>query len=107
MRIILDECVPHSLKHELSSHDVHTVPEMGWSGKKNGELLALMILQHIELFVTVDQNLSYQQNLRAANLAVIVLIAPSYRIADLLPLMSSVHAAVATIQPGDLVEIQA
>jgi PIN domain-containing protein len=106
MRILLDECVPRPLKKELTSHDVHTVPEMGWSGKKNGELLALMVPQGIEVFVTVDQNLSYQQNLRAANVAVIVLIAPSNRLTDLLPLMPSVHSALTTIQPGDLVEVR-
>jgi hypothetical protein len=79
---------------------------MGWSGKKNGEVLALMIPHGFEVFLTVDQNLSYQQNLRAANLAVIVLIVRSNRLADLLPLMPSVHAALTTIQPGDLVEIR-
>lgn len=106
MRILLDECVPRPLKREFASHDAHTVPEMGWSGKKNGELLALMGPQCFEVFVTVDQNLSYQQNLRAANLAVIVLAAPSNRVIDLLPLMPSVHAALAAIKPGDLVEIR-
>ena len=106
MRILLDECVPRPLKRELANHDVHTVPEMGWSGKKNGELLALMVPQGFEVFLTVDQNLSYQQNLRAAKLAVIVLIARSNRLADLLPLMPSVHAALTTIQPGDLVEVR-
>ena len=42
MRILLDECVPRRLRGELPGHDVQTVPELGWSGKKNGELLALM-----------------------------------------------------------------
>ena len=42
MRILLDECVPRRLRRELPGHDVGSVPEMGWSGKKNGELLALM-----------------------------------------------------------------
>lgn len=79
---------------------------MGWAGKKNGELLALMAPQGFEAFVTVDQNLSYQQNLRAAQVVVLVLIAASNRLADLLPLMPSVHAALATIQPGDLVEVR-
>lgn len=104
--MLLDECVPRSLKRELATHDVHTVAEMGWSGKKNGELLTLMVPQGFEVFVTVDQNLSYQQNLRAANIAVIVLIALSNRRADLLPLMPAMHSALTTIQPGDLVEIR-
>ncbi len=107
MRILLDECVPRPLKRELAGHDVHTVPDMGWSGKKNGELLQLLVADNFEVFLTVDQNLSYQQNLRAASVAVVVLVAPSNRLADLQPLMPSVHADLATIQPGDLVEVRA
>jgi hypothetical protein len=42
MRILLDECVPRPLKRELTDYEVRTVVEMGWSGKKNGELLRLM-----------------------------------------------------------------
>ena len=42
MRILLDECVPRKLRQELPGHDVRTVPGMGWAGKRNGELLALM-----------------------------------------------------------------
>ncbi len=39
MRILLDECVPKPLKRELADYEIHTVVEMGWSGKKNGALL--------------------------------------------------------------------
>ncbi|HUF42158.1 MAG TPA: DUF5615 family PIN-like protein, partial [Verrucomicrobiae bacterium] len=41
MRVLLDECVPRRLKSELPGHDVRTVPEVGWSGTKNGPLLRL------------------------------------------------------------------
>src|SRR5271156_6759884 len=105
MRILLDECVPRPLKRELPGHDIQTVPDMGWSGKKNGELLQLMLPEKFEVFLTVDQNLRYQQNLRAAKIGVVVLVAPSNRLADLLPLMPSVLTALGTIQGGDLVEI--
>ena len=67
MRILLDECVPRPLKREFAGHDVRTVREMGWTGKKNGELIQLLVADGFEAFVTVDQNLSYQQNLRSAN----------------------------------------
>jgi len=40
MRILLDECVPRGLKRHLPGHEVQTVPEAGWSGVKNGLLLA-------------------------------------------------------------------
>jgi hypothetical protein len=107
MRILLDECVPRRLRRELPGHDVYTVPEMGWSGKKNGELLQLMAGQNFDVFLTTDQNLRYQQNLKAAHNALLVLVAPTNRLTDLVPLMSSARAALATIQPGDIVEITA
>jgi len=105
MRILLDECVPRRLRRELAGHDVRTVPEMGWSGKKNGELLRLMVGQGFEVFLTVDQNLRYQQNLQAAGVAVVVLVAASNRLWELVPLMPSALAALGSIRPGDVVEI--
>src|SRR5437899_400037 len=107
MRILLDECVPRRLRERLPGHDVHTVPEMGWSGKKNGELLRLIAGQSFDVFLTVDQNLRYQQNLKTATVAVLVLVAPSNRLADLAPLMPSAQAALASLRPGDDVEITA
>jgi hypothetical protein len=66
MRILIDECVPRRLRREPPTHDVRTVAEMGWSGKKNGELLRLMNDNGFEVLLTVDQNLRHQQNLKAA-----------------------------------------
>ena len=105
MRILLDECVPRRLRRELPGQDVRTVPEVGWSGKKNGALLALMVAQGFEVLMTVDQNLRHQQNLQASGVAVIVLVAASNRLADLLPLMPSAQVALSSISPGDVVEI--
>src|SRR5258708_33596979 len=105
MRILLDECVPRRLRLELPGHDVHTVPDMGWTGKKNGELLQLMTGQGFEVLITVDQNLRHQQNLKAAAFGVVVLIAVSNRLADLEPLMPSVLAALASLKPRDIVEV--
>ncbi|HEY2919559.1 MAG TPA: hypothetical protein VGK77_11270, partial [Candidatus Binatia bacterium] len=58
---------------------MQTVPEMGWAGIKNGDLLALAEKQ-FEVFVTVDRNLSIQQNLTLYNIAVIVLRGRSNRL---------------------------
>lgn len=86
MRVLLDECLPRRLKRELVGHDARTAPEMGWASKKNGELLALAAAD-FDVFLTSDRNLSYQQNLDAFDIAVIVLLAVSNRIDDLRPLM--------------------
>ncbi|MGB3292950.1 MAG: DUF5615 family PIN-like protein, partial [Phormidesmis sp.] len=76
MRILLDECVPRPLKRELAEYDVQTVVEMGWSGTKNGALLRRMTTEGFTVLLTTDQNLRYEQNLKQAGVAVVVLVAP-------------------------------
>ena len=106
MRVLLDECMPKRFRHELHGHVVATIPEMGWSGKKNGELLALMIAAGIEVLLTVDQNLRYQQNLNASPIGLLVLLAKTNKLQDLLPLADAVRAALATVTPGTVVEVR-
>jgi len=106
MRILLDECVPRPLRRELPGHDVRTIREMGWAGKKNGELLALMAGAGFDVLLTVDQNLRYQQNLATAEVAVVVMVALSNRLDDLLPLVPLVDGVLGRIQAGDVVEVQ-
>jgi predicted nuclease of predicted toxin-antitoxin system len=86
MKVLLDECLPRPLKHDLPEHEVATVGEMGWAGIKNGALLRLAETA-FEVFITADQNLEYQQNLRSTLLAIVVLVAPDNRVATLRPLM--------------------
>ena len=107
MRVLLDECVPRPLRRELAGHDVRTIQEMNWAGKKNGELLALMAGAGIQVLLTVDRNLRHQQNIAASGVAVVVMVAPSNRLADLLPLVSKVETVLGEIQAGDAVEVRA
>lgn len=106
MRILLDECVPRPLKRELADYEIRTVIEMGWSGKKNGELLRLMSQGSFTILLTTDQNLCYQQNLQQAGVAVVVLVAPSNRLPDLLPLMPNARNILNTIAPGEVIEVR-
>ena len=76
MRLLLDECVPARLRRALLSHQVSTVVIEGWSGIKNGKLLALAAAS-FDAFITVDKNLPYQQNMAALPIAVLVLDAVS------------------------------
>lgn len=105
MQILLDECVPRPLKRELGDYDIRTVVEMGWLGKKNGELLQLMVEEHFTILLTTDQNLRYQQNLLQARVAVIVLVAPSNRLSDLIPLIPDVCNVLNTITLGEVIEV--
>ncbi len=105
MRIRLDECVPRPLRRELSDHEVLTVVEMGWAGKQNGELLQLLAAENFGVFLTTDQNLRYQQNLCGLRVAVVVLVASTNKLHDLVPLMPTVCTVLETIQPRVVVEV--
>ena len=101
MRILLDECVDQRFRRDLVGHEVITVQEAGWGGKKNGELLALAAKTYL-VFITVDRNLYFQQNLSNFNIAVLILEARSNRLADLRPLAKEVLSELSIVKPGQV-----
>ena len=93
MRVLLDECVDRRLAADLHGHHVKTVPEAGWAGMKNGELL--IRAQHdFDVLVTTDRNLPFQQDLSRFSIAIIVLRAQSNRVIDLRRLLPGLLAAL-------------
>ena len=86
MKILLDECVDQRLAREIQGHLVSTVPEMGGASFKNGELLK-RAEREFDVFVTVDRNLAFQQNIPKFQIAVVLLHASSNRLAALKPLI--------------------
>jgi hypothetical protein len=105
-KLLLDECVPRNFRSHLSDHDCLTVPEAGWTGKKNGELLVLAENAGFQVFISLDQGIEFQQNLTGRKIAVIVLRAKSNRLADLIPLTEKILMSLSSIEPGSLVRIQ-
>jgi len=74
MKILLDENIPKVLKVHLGKqYPVFTVQEMNWDGKRNGELLGLMIANDFEILITADKNLHFQQSLKKFPIAVLLL----------------------------------
>ena len=74
MKILLDESLPVKLKTLFwHNHNVFSVRDMNWLGKKNGELLRLISENNFETFVTADQNLPYQQNLKDISFSIAIL----------------------------------
>lgn len=84
MRTLLDQNVPVGVADIIrTSHperDVTTAYDRGWSNLLNGALLDVAEAQGFDLFVTCDQNLSYQQNLRARRIRVVVLWTNRWRL---------------------------
>src|SRR6476469_3080268 len=105
MRVLIDECLPKKLKLELPDHFVRTVPEAGWAGKQNGDLLRLAE-RDFDVLLTNDQNMEHQQHLKQFDIAFIVLVAPTNDIDDLRPLMPAVNDGLASISPGNIMYIR-
>jgi predicted nuclease of predicted toxin-antitoxin system len=106
MKVFLDECIDWRLSRDLGDHQVMTARRMGWTSIKNGELLALAS-REFDVFVTVDRNLSFQQNLDLLPIAVIVLSAPTNRLSDLQALVPGLLAAMASAAPGKATTVSA
>jgi len=101
VRVFLDECIDWRLSRDIGGHDVKTARQMGWTAIKNGELLALAAA-HFDAFLTVDRNLSFQQNLATLPIAVIILRAKSNRLSDLRPLVQGLLSTIESAKRGML-----
>ena len=104
MKLLLDECIDRRFARELPGHFVRTVPQMGWATIKNGRLLR-MAEKEFDVFVTVDRNLSSQQNLLKFDIAVTALRSRSNRLQDLQPLDGLLLAALPGAKMGRMLVI--
>jgi len=105
MRILIDECLNWRLGRALTGHYCISVQRLGWSGIKNGQLLALAEQNHFDVFLTGDRNLSFQQDTTQFRIAVVVLQAEGIQLHRTLPLMPKVLALLPTLRPGQVVNV--
>lgn len=106
MRLLLDECVPRKLKFFFTDagHECETVTDAGFSGKENGELLALAD-KKFDVLITVDKNIRHQQNIPTRKLGLLVIRAMSNDLDDIRPHIGEAVVALRSIRPGEVVEI--
>jgi hypothetical protein len=72
MNILIDECLDWRLCRALIDHQCSSVRDAGWAGVINGELLE-KAQKRLDVFLTGDRNLRFQQNVPRLRIAVIVL----------------------------------
>jgi hypothetical protein len=105
MKVLLDECLPRKLKNHLAGHECRTVPEAGWAGKKNGELLLLAEKSGFEIFLTLDRGIEYQQNPKQRKIIIVLVAAKSSQLVDLLPQMPFILNALLVAKIGQVVRV--
>ena len=101
VKVLLDECVDRRFARDLVGHAVTTVPKRGWSGIKNGELLALAE-KEFDVFITVDQKLATQQDLKTFRIPVILIRARTNRLEHIRPLAAELLERLSGAVAGKL-----
>jgi predicted nuclease of predicted toxin-antitoxin system len=98
MKILLDECVPWPMHRILSQHSVTSVQAKSWSGIRNSELLR-RAESEFDLLITSDQNILYQQNVAALNIAILELSTNDVR--RIRASMALIQQTVEAVKPGE------
>ncbi len=106
MRILLDECVNPRLRLAFPGDEVRTVPEMGWRSFTNGRLLK-ETASHFDAFVTLDQNVRFQNSAGQHPLGIVILVTRFNHLAAYRPQFAEIRDVVKRIKPGqvDILEI--
>jgi len=106
MKVLLDECAPKALEIFLRKHghECLTVQEAGWSGRENGDLLAVAETE-FDVLLTVDANLRYQQNLAGRRIAIVTLQCSSNRLEHLRPYFPACLSAIEKIKSGEIAQV--
>ena len=69
---------------------------MNWLGKENGELLKLMLENNFTSFLTIDNNLSFQQNFKRYRVQVFIIISPDNAYQTIMEIFLRILEAVKT-----------
>ena len=105
MTIIIDECLPKRIIRFFSNHQAWTVPQIGLSGYKDTELLEELDKKDIDIFITIDGNIEYQQQFMNRKFGTIVIRAVSNRFKDLEYLEDRLNIAVREVLEGKIIHL--
>ena len=103
MNVLFDQNVPRNLRRYLSGHRVSTALEMRWDRTVNSALLKAAEVAGFDVFVTGDQNLSYQQNLANRKIAIVELNDNKWPLVR--PHVTQIANAVDSCVPGSYITI--
>ena len=105
MTIIIDECLPKRLTQFFQDVTVWTVPQMDLGGTKDTELLEILDTKNIDIFITIDGNIEYQQQFKNRTFGTVVIRAVSNRFSDLVHLKEQIIKATQMVQKGEIVRV--
>jgi len=107
VKLLLDENLPHDLRHLLTGHESITVAYMNWAGVKNGELLRRAAGAGFDAVITNDSAMEGQQDPNSLPVSVVMLDAPTNDLEDIRPLVPHVLDRLKDLKPRTFVRLGA
>ena len=104
MKIIIDECLPKRII-QFFNDDAWTVPQIGLSGYRDTELLDELDKRNIDVFITIDGNIEYQQQFINRIFGTIIIRSVSNRFSDLKHFEDELKEVVKSIKPSMIIHI--
>ena len=104
MLVLFDHGTPKGLIRALPGHTVHTAQGKGWDTLSNGALLKVAEDAGIDVLLTTDRRIRYQQNLSARRMAMVVLTG-STKWSRVRQHTERIAATVAAATPGSYAEV--
>jgi predicted nuclease of predicted toxin-antitoxin system len=92
MKLLLDENLPKRLKNDFPTHEIYAIRDKKWNGKKNGELIKLMLEENFDALLTFDKNIQYQQNFEKYPICILVLSAKNNSYLELSKLSKKINS---------------
>ena len=105
MLVLFDHGTPKGLALVLAEHTVHTAQSKGWDRLDNGALLSAAEEAGIDLMLTTDRRIRYQQNLKTRRIALVVLTG-STRWSVVRQHADRIAVAVSSAAPGSYAEVE-
>ena len=105
MKIVIDECLPKRVTQFFEKGRAYTVPQIGLSGAKDTALLNELDKREIDVFITIDGNIEYQEQFINRKFGTVVIISVSNRFNDLLHLKDKIFKAVDSVSNGEIEHI--
>ena len=104
MRILFDHGTPRGIARALTDHTVMTAYAQGWDRLNNGALLRAAEAAAVDVVLTTDQRIRYQQNLAGRQVAIVVLTGTT-RWTRVRVHLDRIAVAVNAATPGSYTEV--
>ena len=101
MKVLIDNCLPVDLRHELTGHQVETATYRGWAAKENGDLVNACIEAGFDVILSIDQGHDFAKAVEGKAIAAVLLPgSQGSRLADVLPFVDKILEAILIARRG-------